>query len=286
MKTSSSGKVRDIYSVSDKELLIVSTDRVSAFDTILPVMVPKKGIVLNQLSAFWFGLTEHLVKNHMISVYKTDMPWEFQTNIFNDRCMLVKKLTMLPIECIVRGYITGSGWKSYQESGSICGIRMPQGLLESEKLPEPIYTPTTKAAEGKHDEPISYKDTISLLGNEALAKKVRDISLELYRKCAGYAKRKGIIIADTKFEFGIDDSGELYLADELFTPDSSRFWDVATYHVGKRQDSYDKQIIRDYLEKVAKWDKNSAVPELPQALIRETSKRYVAILERLSGIKI
>lgn len=264
------GKVRDIFDLGD-QLVIVTSDRISAFDVVLPTTVPYKGIILNQLSAFWFNFTKDIIPNHMISINNADMPKEFQSAEFKGCCMLVKKLTMLPVECIVRGYITGSGWESYKKTGSVCGIPLPEGLKESEKLPTPIYTPTTKAAEG-HDEHISFEQTVEFIGEE-LANQIKEKSLEIYSRCAEYARTKGIIIADTKFEFGVDENGTLMLADEVLTPDSSRFWDVAEYEVGKSQKSYDKQYLRDWL-KDSGWDKNPLSPPIPSEVIDITLKKY------------
>ena len=280
MKQISKGKVRDIYDLGDK-LVLVTSDRVSAFDVVLPNTVPYKGAVLNRLSAFWFEFTRDIIPNHMISIKNEDMPKEFQKAKFEDRCMLVKKLKMLPIECIVRGYITGSGWESYKETGSVCGIKLPDGLQESEKLPFPIYTPTTKAVEG-HDEHISFEETVKLLG-EDLATQVRDKSIEIYSTCAEYAKTRGIIIADTKFEFGIDENGTLVLADEVLTPDSSRFWPADEYEVGKSQKSYDKQYLRDWL-KNSGWDKTPPAPEIPEKVIAFTTDKYLDAFETLTNI--
>lgn len=281
MKEIAKGKVRDIYDVG-KNLVMVSTDRISAFDVILPSKIPYKGIVLNHLSEFWFDLIRGVIPSHMISISNKDMPEEFQTEEFSGRCMLVKKLKMLPVECIVRGYITGSGWESYQKNGSVCGIQLPTGLQESEKLPEPIYTPTTKAVEG-HDEHISFEGTVDLIGEE-LAEKTRDKSLEIYKICAEYARTKGIIIADTKFEFGVDENGELILADEVLTPDSSRFWPANEYEVGKSQKSYDKQYLRDWL-KANNLAGVFPAPELPKDVIYTTSERYIEAYEALTGMK-
>ena len=281
MKQIGKGKVRDIYDVGDK-LVLVTSDRVSAFDVVLPNVVPHKGAVLNRVSAFWFDYTKNVIPNHMISIDNADMPEEFQTAEFEGRCMLVKKLKMLPVECIVRGYITGSGWASYQRNGSVCGIKLPDGLQESEKLPVPIYTPTTKATEG-HDEHISFEQTVELIG-EDLAVQLRDKSIEIYSMCAEYARTKGIIIADTKFEFGVDENGILVLADEVLTPDSSRFWPADEYVVGKSQKSYDKQYLRDWL-KSSGWDKNPPAPTLPEDVISVTSGKYVEAFETLTGTK-
>jgi phosphoribosylaminoimidazole-succinocarboxamide synthase len=279
MKKIGNGKVRDIYDLGD-ELVLVTSDRVSAFDVVLPNIIPNKGAVLNKLSAFWFNFTENFIPNHMISIHNADMPKEFQTEKFEGRCMLVKKLKMLPVECIVRGYITGSGWDSYQKNGSVCGIKLPDGLQESEKLPMPIYTPTTKAVEG-HDEHISFEETVKLVGKE-LAVQLRDKSLEIYSTCAEFARYKGIIIADTKFEFGVDENGTLVLADEVLTPDSSRFWSANQYQVGKSQKSYDKQFLRDWL-KLSGWDKTPPAPPLPYEIVSITSAKYVEAFDTLTG---
>lgn len=281
MKQIGKGKVRDIYDVGDK-LVLVTSDRVSAFDVVLPNTVPHKGAVLNRLSAFWFDFTKDIIPNHMISIDNADMPEEFQSEEFKGCCMLVKKLKMLPVECIVRGYITGSGWDSYQKNGAVCGIQLPKELRESEKLPIPIYTPTTKATEG-HDEHISFDQTVNLIGEE-LATQLRDKSIEIYSKCAEYARTKGIIIADTKFEFGVDENGMLVLADEVLTPDSSRFWPAGEYEVGKSQKSYDKQYLRDWL-KNSGWDKIPPAPTVPEDVIEVTSKKYVEAFETLTGTK-
>lgn len=281
MKQIGKGKVRDIYDVGDR-LVLVTSDRVSAFDVVLPNTVPHKGAVLNRVSAFWFDFTKDIIPNHMISINNADMPEEFQAKEFEGCCMLVKKLKMLPVECIVRGYITGSGWESYQKNGSVCGIQLPEGLRESEKLPTPIYTPTTKATEG-HDEHISFEQTVELIGEE-LATQLRDKSIEIYSMCAEYARTKGIIIADTKFEFGIDEDGTLVLADEVLTPDSSRFWSADEYVVGKTQKSYDKQYLRDWL-KNSGWDKTTPAPLLPEDVLSLTSSKYVEAYETLTGMK-
>lgn len=284
MKQISKGKVRNLYDLEDGRLVLETTDRLSAFDVVLPTAIPFKGVILNKLSAFWFNHTEDIVSNHMLSVNNADMPKEFQAPQFKDRCMLVEKLQMLPIECIVRGYITGSGWTSYQKNGSVCGIQLPEGLRESEKLPTPIYTPTTKARVG-HDEHISFEQTIDLLGDEDLATQVRDKSIALYSDCARYAEEQGIIIADTKFEFGIDGHGNLVLADEVLTPDSSRFWSADKYVVGKCQESYDKQYVRDYLKNTG-WDKTAPGPELPPDVVSSTFEKYIEALNRLTGMTL
>jgi len=276
------GKVRKIYDIGDCRLVLATSDRISAFDVVLPNTIPHKGAVLNKLSAFWFDLTKDVIPNHMISTINADMPEEFRTDDFEGRCMIVRKLQMLPIECIVRGYITGSGWESYQKTSSVCGIQLPEGLEESEKLPNPIYTPTTKAKEG-HDEPITFEQTVELVGEE-IAAHIRDISIKIYSLCAVYALSKGIIIADTKFEFGITENGTVVLADELLTPDSSRFWNADEYAVGKPQTSYDKQPLRDWL-KHSGWDKRAPAPQLPSEVIEATSARYIKAYEALTGAK-
>ena len=281
-----SGKVRDIYDLNDGRLLLVATNRISAFDVVLPDQIPYKGTVLNHLSAHWFDLTNQIIPNHKITVnpaYLTPALMAEGIDPDLENFMFVKKLNMIPIECIVRGYITGSGWDSYQKTGKVCGIQLPPGLKESEQLPEPIYTPTTKAEVG-HDEPITYEDTVELVG-EDLAKQLRDKSIEIYLKCADYAIQKGVIIADTKLEFGIDEEGTLYLADELVTPDSSRFWSVEDYEVGMKPSSYDKQLVRDWLENSG-WDKKMPAPYLPSEIISETSRKYVEILEKLTDESI
>lgn len=281
MKKIGNGKVRDIYDLGDK-LVLVTSDRISTFDVVHPNIVPNKGVILNKLSAFWFDFTRDIIPNHMISVNNADMPEEFQTAEFEGRCMLVKKLKMLPVECIVRGYITGSGWSSYQKDGAVCGIKLPEGLQESEELPMPIYTPTTKENDG-HDEHISFSQTISLVGVE-LANQMMHKSIEIYSKCAEYARTKGIIIADTKFEFGMNEYGNLVLADEVLTPDSSRFWPADKYVVGQGQESYDKQYARDYVSSIV-WNKKPPAPELPEDVVDATAKKYAEAYERLTGNK-
>ena len=280
------GKVREIYDVGDN-LILVATDRISCFDVILHNIVSKKGTVLTQMSKFWFDFTKDIVKNHMVSVDVNDMPEYFRQDKFNGNSMLCKKLNMLPVECIVRGYITGSGWKSYQESQTVCGIKLPAGLKESEKLPEPIYTPSTKAEIGDHDENISYEQSIDYLekrfpgkGKE-YATKLRDLSIALYKKCAEYALSKGIIIADTKFEFGLDENGEVVVGDEMLTPDSSRFWPLDQYEVGHGEPSYDKQFARDWLKANPHDDWT-----LPQNVVDKTISIYLEGYEKLTGRKL
>ena len=281
MKKISSGKVREIYEVDNDSLMLVVSDRISAFDVILPNPVPDKGKVLNKISEFWFDYLKDFVKNHVITTNINEFPEEFKGTEFEGRSMLVKKLNMLPIECIVRGYITGSGWKSYKENGTVCGIKLPEGLQESQKLSTPVFTPSTKAAEG-HDENISFEETCKLIGEE-LATKVRDTAIKIYSKCAEYAATKGIIIADTKFEFGLDENGDLVLADEVLTPDSSRFWPADDYEVGKGQKSFDKQYMRDWL-KENKWDAENPTP-IPEDVINTTRAKYIEAYERLTGKK-
>lgn len=270
MKKISSGKVREIYEVEDDKLLLVVSDRISAFDYILPSLIPNKGKILNQISEFWFNHIKDIIPNHVISTDIKDFPKEFQTDEFEGRSMLVKKLKMIPVECIVRGYITGSGWKSYQENGTICGISLPEGLQESEKLPEPIFTPTTKALEG-HDENISFDEVCQLIG-EDLAKQLRSKTIEIYSTCAKYALTKGVIIADTKFEFGIDENGTLVIGDEVLTPDSSRFWPASDYEIGKSQKSFDKQYLRDWI-KSTNYNPESGTP-IPNEVIDTTVSKY------------
>ena len=282
MKKISSGKVREIYEVDEYKLLLVVSDRISAFDYILPAMIPNKGKVLNQLSKFWFDYVKDIIPNHVISTDIKDFPSEFQTPEFEGRSMLVKKLKMIPVECIVRGYITGSGWKSYKENGTVCGIKLPSNLQESQKLEEPIFTPTTKAALGDHDENISFDQVCEMLG-EDLANKLRNKTIEIYSKCSEYAASRGVIIADTKFEFGLDENGELVLGDEVLTPDSSRFWQAKDYVVGKSQKSFDKQYIRDWI-KSSGYDPETNSP-IPDEVIATTEAKYIEAYELLTGKK-
>jgi len=274
------GKVRDIYDFGDT-LLIVVTDRLSAFDCILPNGIPDKGAILNTLSAFWFDKLQYLVPNHKLSCDVADFPEEAQpyANQLAKRSMLVKKAQVFPVECVVRGYLAGSGWKDYQRTGEVCGNKLPKGLKLSDKLPEPIFTPATKAESG-HDENITKAEVANKLGKE-VADKLEQTSIELYKAAADYARERELIIADTKFEFGLID-GELHLVDEALTPDSSRFWDVNIYRPGQAQPSFDKQFVRDYLESLD-WDKTSPAPELPKSIIEGTSERYHEALRRLTG---
>ena len=277
------GKVREIYDIGEN-LILVATDRISAFDVILKNKITKKGTVLTQMSKFWFDYTKDILPNHMVSTDTADMPEFFRTPEFDGNSMLVKKLTMIPIECIVRGYITGSGWASYKKNGTVCGIKLPEGLNECDKLPEPIYTPSTKAEIGDHDENISYEKSIEVLEKafpgrgEELAAKIRDCTIALYKKCADYALTRGIIIADTKFEFGLDENGEVVLGDEMLTPDSSRFWPLAGYEPGHDQPSFDKQFVRDWLK--ANPDKGY---ELPDDVIDKTIAKYKEAYTLLTG---
>lgn len=268
------GKVRDIYAVDTDHLLIVTTDRMSAFDVVLPNPIPGKGEVLTQLSEFWFNKTQSIVKNHMTDdlelIDLLDSP--DQLEYFSKRSMIVKRLNPLPIEAVVRGYLIGSGWKDYQASGSVCGIQLEEGLQMAQKLPQPIYTPATKAEVGEHDENISYEQTIDLIGEE-LASRVKNIAIDIYNFGVNHAKERGIIIADTKFEFGLDNQGELYLIDEVLTPDSSRFWALENYQLGSSPPSFDKQYLRDYLETLD-WDKTAPGPELPEDVIQNTTEKY------------
>ena len=268
------GKVRDIYAVDSDHLLIVTTDRMSAFDVVLPNPIPGKGEVLTQLSEFWFEKTQSIVSNHMTDdlelVDLLDSP--DQLDYFSKRSMIVKRLNPLPIEAVVRGYLIGSGWKDYQATGSVCGIELEEGLQMAQKLPEPIYTPATKAEVGEHDENISYEKTVDLIGEE-LANRVRQIAIDIYNFGVNHAREKGIIIADTKFEFGLDGNGKLYLIDEVLTPDSSRFWAIENYELGSSPPSFDKQYLRDYLETLD-WDKTAPGPDLPQEVIDNTASKY------------
>ena len=275
------GKVRDIYRVDDK-LLVISTDRLSAFDVVLPDPIPRKGLVLNQLSIFWMDQTGHLAPNHLISANVDEYPSELlrYSDQLKGRSMLVKNADVFPVECIARGYIIGSGWTEYKATGSISGIRLPGGLKQGQKLPEPIFTPSTKAETGQHDQNISFQKTVDLLGSEA-ASWLRDKTLEIYKFGAKWAEQKGIIIADTKFEFGVID-GAFTLVDEVLTPDSSRFWPMNQYEIGVSPPSLDKQYVRDYLESL-NWDKNPPAPKLPREVVLNTSEKYLAIYKILTG---
>ena len=264
-----SGKVRELYAIDDERLLLTASDRISVFDVVLPTEIPDKGRVLTGLSGFWFELTRDVVPNHLLTIRA------------DGRSMECKRLVMLPIECVVRGYLSGSGWKSYQQSGEVCGIALPEGLRESDKLPEPIFTPTTKATEG-HDEALTAEQAANLVGDERF-EELRTISIGLYEMAAQAAAAKGIIIADTKFELGLDDEGRIVLGDEVFTPDSSRFWPADEYQPGGSQPSYDKQFVRDYAESLG-WDKTAPGPELPDEVVAGTRARYIEAFERITGI--
>jgi phosphoribosylaminoimidazole-succinocarboxamide synthase len=275
------GKVRDIYELDDM-LLIVATDRISAFDVVMPNPIPDKGRILTQISKFWFEKTESIIANHIISTEVPEYPEALKpyAHILEGRSMLVRKAKPVPIECIVRGYISGSGWKSYKESGTICGIKLPSGLVESEKLPDPIFTPSTKEELGAHDINIDFEDAIVIIGKD-IADKVRKVSIALYMRGLEVADPRGIIVADTKFEFGLC-NGELMLIDEILTPDSSRFWPKDTYNPGGAQNSFDKQYLRDYLLSL-NWDQKPPAPELPQEVIDNTRKKYMEALNRLTA---
>lgn len=277
------GKVRDIYDLGE-EFLIVSTDRISCFDVVLPTCIPFKGKVLNKLSRFWFDFTREIIPNHLISTEIEEYPESVKKyrDVLEGRSMIVKKVKPIPVECVVRGYLSGSGWKEYKQTQSVCGIRLPSGLKEADKLPEPIFTPATKEEIG-HDRNVTQEYIKQELGEE-LASLLREKSLELYNKSADYAYSKGIIIADTKFEFGIVD-GEVILIDEVLTPDSSRFWLKDNYTPGRSPFSLDKQFVRDYLESMG-WDKNPPAPELPQDIVEKTAERYLQVLEMLTGERI
>jgi len=275
------GKVRDIYDFGDR-LLIVATDRISAFDVVMPNPIPDKGKILTQLSKFWFDMTRDIVSNHVISTDVKDLPEECQAyqEILKDRSMLVVKTEPLPVECVVRGYLSGSGWDEYRNSGEVCGVQLPKGLAESSKLEEPIFTPATKAEVGVHDENITFEKVETIVGKD-LAKRLRSFSLAIYKKARDFAESRGILIADTKMEFGIKD-GKLLLIDELLTPDSSRFWPKDDYRPGSSQKSFDKQFLRDYLLSL-RWDKTPPAPPLPEEIIQKTREKYLEAFERLVG---
>ena len=279
------GKVREVYDNGDS-MIIVATDRISAFDVILKNTVHKKGAILTQMSKFWFDFTKDIVPNHMLSVDVKDMPEFFQSERFDGNSMMCKKLEMLPVECIVRGYITGSGWESYKKNGTVCNIKLPEGLKESDKLPEPIYTPTTKADLGDHDEHISFEQSVEILEKlypgkgESYAKQIKDCTIALYKKCAEYALSRGIIIADTKFEFGLDENGNVVLGDEMLTPDSSRFWPLEGYKSGQGQPSFDKQYVRDWLKQNPDSDYH-----LPDEVVEKTVDKYKEAFELITGKK-
>jgi len=279
------GKVRDIYEVDDK-LLIVSTDRLSAFDVIMKQGIPEKGIVLNTISSFWFKMTEHIIPNHLLSTNVDDFPKVFEPHkeSLRGRSMLVKKTKVVPIEAIVRGYLSGSGWNEYLKTGEVCGIQLPKGLVESEKLSEPIFTPSTKAEIGDHDENISFEKAKEIAGAEVI-ENMKKTAIQIFNTCSEYALQKGIIIADTKMEFGLDEQNNLILIDELLTPDSSRFWQTSLYAKGKSQQSFDKQFVRDFLLSI-KFNKQPPAPDLPEDVIRMTSEKYIQAVKILTGIDL
>jgi len=278
----SRGKVRDIYEVDARHLLIVTTDRLSAFDVVLPDPIPGKGRVLTSVSNFWFEKMAHVIPNHLVNLGLEDViPDAEQRAQVIGRSIVVKRLIPLPVEAIVRGYLIGSGWKDYQNTGEVCGIKLPEGLEQAQQLPEAIYTPSSKAAVGDHDENISFEQTIPLLGEE-IAERIKQVSIQLYTEAAAFAKEKGIIIADTKFEFGLDDDGTLYLIDEALTPDSSRFWPAEEYRVGISPPSFDKQYIRDYLETLD-WDKTAPGPSLPSEVTEICAAKYAEAESKLTN---
>ena len=277
------GKVRDIYAIDQDHILLVTSDRMSAFDVVLPDPIPNKGEVLTQLSLFWFEQTENIVANHLSNKFMLEDLIQNQSEIdyFKKRSMVVKRLHPLPIEAVVRGYLIGSGWKDYQANGSVCGIELEDNLQMAAQLPEPIYTPATKAEFGEHDENITYETTVDILG-ETLANQVKDLALAIYSHGVQHARERGIIIADTKFEFGLDENGKLYLIDEVLTPDSSRFWAIEDYQLGISPPSFDKQYLRDYLETLD-WDKTAPGPKLPQEIIENTAAKYKSAYKIITG---
>lgn len=276
------GKVRDIYRIDDAHMLIVTSDRLSAFDVVLPTPIPGKGEVLTQLSNFWFARTRHLIPNHLVATPVAKIvPDAAERAALGNRAIVVRKLKTVPIEAIVRGYIVGSGWKEYQKAGTVCGIKLPAGLKEADRLPEPLFTPSTKAAVGAHDENISFEQAAKIVGRD-VAEQVRTASLAIYKECAAYALTRGIIIADTKFEFGVDEQGRLTLIDECLTPDSSRFWPADSYQPGANPPSFDKQYVRDYLESIG-WNKKPPAPALPPEVVAKTVEKYREALTRLTS---
>jgi phosphoribosylaminoimidazole-succinocarboxamide synthase len=270
-----SGKVREIYESSEETLLLVASDRISTYDVVHPTPIPDKGGVLTGLSTFWFERTAEIVPNHLVSVTE-GIPDDVRGH-----AMVVRKLEMLPVECVVRGYLSGSGWKDYQRTGAVSGIELPSGLRESDRLPEPIYTPSTKAAVG-HDEAIDFEGTVRLIGDRGLAERVRDVSIAVYNACAEHARARGIILADTKFEFGLGPGGELTLGDEVCTPDSSRFWPADEYEPGRGQPSFDKQYVRDWASSTG-WDRNPPAPAIPDEVVQRTTAKYREAYERITG---
>ncbi len=282
------GKVRDVYALEDK-LLMVASDRISAFDVVLPTPIPDKGKVLNQISVFWFGQTKHIVKNHLISASVSEYPKHLHKykDPLDGRSMLVTRTNKINIECVVRGYLSGSGWKEYQQNRKVCGVSLPEGLRESDRLPEPIFTPATKEEGGKHDENISFERMCGILGKD-LSEQLRQISIKLYKFAADFVEPKGLILADTKFEFGLletDGKNEIILIDECLTPDSSRFWEKTQYKVGSSPASFDKQFVRDFLESI-KWGKTPPGPVLPPDIVSKTREKYLEAFTRISGLKL
>jgi phosphoribosylaminoimidazole-succinocarboxamide synthase len=281
----SRGKVRDVYAIDQDHLLMITTDRISAFDVVMQEAIPEKGVVLNQMSNFWFSHLAHVIPNHLTGIDPASVVNAAEVDQVRDRAVVAKRLTPILVEAVVRGYLAGSGWKDYQETGSVCGIALPKGMQNAQALPEPIFTPAAKAEMGHHDENISYAEVERRIGVE-LAKKIKDTSIRLYTEAADYARRRGIIIADTKFEFGLDSSGQLVLMDEILTADSSRFWPADTYHVGSNPPSFDKQFLRDWLESVRiegqPWNKAAPPPHLPDEIIRKTAEKYREAWQRLT----
>ena len=279
------GKVRDVYVLPDHRLLIVASDRLSAFDVVLPDPIPGKGEMLTQMSNFWFGKTAHLVPNHLLDIpLQDELPEGTDLSLYKKRSVIARRLTPVPVEAIARGYLIGSGWKDYQATGSLCGIKLPAGLKQAEQLPEPIFTPSTKAAVGDHDQNVSFDTVVEAVGAD-LAEQVREATLTIYKWAAAFAAERGIIIADTKFEFGTDENGKLYVMDEMLTPDSSRFWPADEYKVGISPPSYDKQFVRDYLETLG-WNKQAPGPNVPADVIAGTAAKYAEALQRLAGIAL
>ena len=279
------GKVRDVFDLGDEHLLMVATDRLSAFDVVLPDPIPGKGEMLCQISNFWFDRTAHIIANHLTGIdVASVLPAGVDPALYAKRTVVTRKLTPVPVECIARGYIIGSGWKDYRQTGEVSGIRLPEGLQQAQQLPEPIFTPSTKAAVGDHDENIDFATAINLVGRER-AEQVRDATLALYAFARDYAAQRGIILADTKFEFGTDADGRLYVMDEMFTPDSSRYWPADGYAIGTSPPSYDKQFVRDYLETLD-WNKTAPGPRLPAEVIEKTRAKYAEALEKLAGISV
>jgi phosphoribosylaminoimidazole-succinocarboxamide synthase len=279
------GKVRDVYALPGNRLLMVATDRLSAFDVVLPDPIPGKGEMLTQISNFWFGKTAHIIPNHLTGEdVASVLPAGVDAALYAKRAVVTKRLKPVPVEAIARGYIIGSGWKSYKATGDICGIKLPEGLQQAAKLPEPIFTPSTKAAVGDHDENVSFDAVVALVG-EDMANAVRKATLAIYAWAAAYAAERGVIIADTKFEFGTDENGVLHIMDEMLTPDSSRFWPADEYQVGISPPSYDKQFVRDYLEQIG-WNKTPPAPKVPQDVIDGTAAKYAEALDKLAGIRL